>query len=90
MMETLNPFERAVLVLHDAFDLPHAEIADILGITEGGARQHLSRAHQRIGRQRPGAPDTADRPDRPDAHDDGLERFLAAGGTRGRVPRLDS
>src|SRR6187549_2105228 len=49
MMEALTPPERAVLVLHEAFDLPHAEIADILDITEGGARQHLHRARHRIG-----------------------------------------
>lgn len=48
MMETLSPPERAVLVLHEAFGTPHAEIAATLGITEPGARQHLRRARHRI------------------------------------------
>jgi len=77
MMETLNPPERAVLVLHDAFGLPHAEIADILGISEGGARQHLFRARHRIDRHRDeSAP--AGQPDRSDLHDACLDRFLSA------------
>jgi RNA polymerase sigma-70 factor (ECF subfamily) len=94
MMETLSPPERAVLVLHDAFELPHAEIAGILGISEVGARQHLFRARHRIdrGRERsaePAAPPTSagsagsagpatDRADRPDPHDACFDRFLAA------------
>jgi RNA polymerase sigma-70 factor (ECF subfamily) len=70
MMETLTPPERAVLVLHEAFDMTHAEIAAILGITEDGARQHLHRARSRINR------DT--KSSEPDAHDAALDRFLAA------------
>ena len=50
MMEALTPPERAVLVLHEAFDLTHAEIADILGISEEGARQHLRRARRHLDR----------------------------------------
>jgi RNA polymerase sigma-70 factor (ECF subfamily) len=75
MMETLSPPERAVLVLHDAFDLPHAEIAAILDITEGGARQHLFRARHRLDR---GGEARHERHDRADPHDAGLGHFLAA------------
>lgn len=52
MMEALTPPERAVLVLHDAFDLPYAEITDILGISVDAARQHLHRARDRVGGDR--------------------------------------
>jgi RNA polymerase sigma-70 factor (ECF subfamily) len=70
MMETLTPPERAVLVLHEAFDLSHAEIADVLGISEAGARQHLRRARRHLDRdvRRSGRA----------AHDQMLARFLAA------------
>jgi len=70
MMETLTPPERAVLVLHEAFELPHAEIAGILGITESAARQHLHRARARVHR---GA-----EPASAVVHDEALDRFLAA------------
>jgi RNA polymerase sigma-70 factor, ECF subfamily len=70
MMEALTPPERAVLVLHEAFDLTHAEIAEILGITEDGARQHLHRARGRLDRAAENSP--------PGIHDESLERFLAA------------
>jgi RNA polymerase sigma-70 factor (ECF subfamily) len=36
-------------VLHEAFDVPHAEIADVLDITMENSRQHLHRARSRIG-----------------------------------------
>lgn len=50
MMEALTPPERAVLVLHEAFDMTHAEVADIIGISEEGARQHLRRARSHLDR----------------------------------------
>lgn len=72
MMEALTPPERAVLVLHEAFDLSHAEIAGVLDISEVGARQHLRRARVRMaGDAKRSAPDPA-------AHDAVLDRFLAA------------
>jgi RNA polymerase sigma-70 factor (ECF subfamily) len=70
MMETLSPPERAVLVLHEAFELPHAEIADALGITESAARQHLHRARARVHREAA--------PSGPGVHDESLGRFLTA------------
>jgi len=72
MMEALTPPERAVLVLHEAFDLPHAQIAEILDISEAGARQHLRRARSHLADGR-----TRGRPD-PEGHDQYLERFLRA------------
>ena len=70
MMEALTPPERAVLVLHEAFDMTHAEVADILGISEAGARQHLRRARRHLDRD--------DGPSRRTVHDQTLDRFLKA------------
>lgn len=70
MMEALSPPERAVLVLKEAFDMPHAEIAGILGISEAGARQHFLRARTRL--------DRGARRFEPEVHDVSLERFLTA------------
>jgi RNA polymerase sigma-70 factor (ECF subfamily) len=49
MMEQLTPPERAVFVLHEAFDVPHAAIADVLDISQDNSRQHLHRARAHIG-----------------------------------------
>jgi RNA polymerase sigma-70 factor, ECF subfamily len=48
-LERLNPVERAVLVLRDAFDLEYAEIADILEKTPAGVRQIAKRARDHAG-----------------------------------------
>ncbi|MGW0252345.1 sigma-70 family RNA polymerase sigma factor [Nocardia goodfellowii] len=48
LMERLSPIERAVYVLREAFSYGHAEIADILDITESASQQHLHRARRRI------------------------------------------
>lgn len=48
LMEHLSPVERAVYVLREAFSYSHAEIAEILGITESGSQQHIHRARRRI------------------------------------------
>jgi RNA polymerase sigma-70 factor (ECF subfamily) len=68
MMEALTPPERAVLVLHEAFGMSHAEIADILGVSEAGARQHLRRARQHLDRRTSASA----------VNDETLERFLTA------------
>src|ERR1044071_1876238 len=44
----LSPWEGAVLVLGDAFDMPCAEIARIVERSEDNCRQILSRARRRI------------------------------------------
>ena len=89
MMEALTPPERAVLVLHDAFDTPYPEIADVLGITVDGARQHLHRARARLRRGDDGDEAAEDgqgqgrspvkrfEPE-PDAHEALFERFIDA------------
>lgn len=48
MLERLSALERAVLVMREALELSHAEIAQAVGITEAGSRQLLARARRRI------------------------------------------
>lgn len=52
LLERLSPAERAVIVLHEAFDYAHAEIGELLGIPEATVRQHLYRAHARLNVER--------------------------------------
>jgi RNA polymerase sigma-70 factor (ECF subfamily) len=53
VLETLSPDERAVLILHDVFAYPHAEIAGVLDRTDASCRQLLRRARQRVQDARP-------------------------------------
>ncbi|MGW6008330.1 RNA polymerase sigma factor SigJ [Streptomyces sp. NPDC055210] len=48
LMERLSPNERAVYVLREAFDYPHREIAEILGISEAASQQVFHRAKRHI------------------------------------------
>ncbi|MFG2973864.1 sigma-70 family RNA polymerase sigma factor [Streptomyces sp. NPDC048331] len=48
LIERLTPIERAVYVLREAFSYSHAEIAEILDVTESASQQHLHRARRRI------------------------------------------
>ncbi|WP_280239481.1 sigma factor-like helix-turn-helix DNA-binding protein [Nocardia abscessus] len=52
LMERLSPVERAVYVLREAFSYSHAEIAEILDITESASQQHAHRARRRITAER--------------------------------------
>lgn len=44
LLERLTPQERVVYVLREAFDVPHAEIAEAIGISEAASQQTLRRA----------------------------------------------
>lgn len=48
LMERLSPVERAVYVLREAFSYGHAEVAEILNITESASQQHAHRARRRV------------------------------------------
>ncbi|WP_020525130.1 RNA polymerase sigma factor SigJ [Catelliglobosispora koreensis] len=48
LMERLTPPERGVYVLRTAFDMPYAEIAEILSVSVDSARQLFHRAQNRI------------------------------------------
>ncbi|MGP3912290.1 RNA polymerase sigma-70 factor [Nonomuraea sp. 10N515B] len=53
VLETLSPLERAVFVLREAFDLPFAEIAEIIGRAEPATRQLARRAREHVQEKRP-------------------------------------
>ncbi|MGA5564431.1 RNA polymerase sigma-70 factor [Streptomyces platensis] len=54
VLETLNPTERAVFVLHEVFGYPHGEIAATVGKSEVTVRQiaHRARRHVQARRRR--------------------------------------
>ncbi|MFI9816842.1 sigma-70 family RNA polymerase sigma factor [Saccharothrix variisporea] len=52
LMERLSPVERAVYVLREAFSYSHAEIAEILDLSESASQQHLHRARRRVTAER--------------------------------------
>jgi RNA polymerase sigma-70 factor (ECF subfamily) len=81
LMERLTPNERAVYVLREAFAYSHAEIAEMLDITEAGSQQILHRARQHLAAERPRA-DVGPAAARPV-----VEEFLAAA-TSGRIEAL--
>jgi RNA polymerase sigma-70 factor (ECF subfamily) len=83
LMERLSPVERAVYVLREAFSHGHAEIAEILGITESASQQHLHRARERISAARRRGKDEVDRASARRI----VEEFLAAASS-GRTERL--
>src|SRR6185312_15689158 len=52
MLETLTADERAIFLLHEAFDYSHAEIAGIVGKTEANCRQIIRRAKEHLTQRR--------------------------------------
>jgi RNA polymerase sigma-70 factor (ECF subfamily) len=52
VLETLSPLQRAVFVLREAFGMPHAEIADVLGRREEAVRQLARRARDHVRERR--------------------------------------
>ena len=70
-LERLTPPERAAYVLHEAFDYPFRQVAEVLETSEANARQLASRARAHLDRER-GAVVTEQE------HDRMLAAFLAA------------
>ncbi|MDB4969303.1 MAG: polymerase sigma-70 factor [Myxococcales bacterium] len=52
VLQRLTPAERAVLLLHEVFDMSHDEIAALLGKSEAACRQLLARARQNVTAER--------------------------------------
>ena len=75
VLETLSPLERAVFVLREAFELPFADIAEIIGRAEPATRQLAKRAREHVQERRPRF--DVDRAARREV----TERFLAAAAT---------
>ncbi len=53
VLETLEPTERAVLVLHEVFAVPYDEIAEAVGRTAPAVRQIAHRARAHVAARRP-------------------------------------
>jgi RNA polymerase sigma-70 factor, ECF subfamily len=53
LLERLDPKQRAVFLLHQVFDYSHAEIGEMLDITESDSRQALHRAKEHVAASRP-------------------------------------
>jgi RNA polymerase sigma factor (sigma-70 family) len=53
VLETLGPVERAVFVLHEVFETPYDEIAEVVGKTQAAVRQIAHRARVRVAERRP-------------------------------------
>lgn len=70
VLEVLAPQQRVALVLHDAFAVPFAQIADVLGVSAANARQLASRARSRVS-EVPAAID-------PREHAEAVERLVSA------------
>jgi RNA polymerase sigma-70 factor (ECF subfamily) len=80
LMERLSPVERAVYVLHEAFDYPFREIAEVLELSEANARQLARRARTHLAEQRHNPVDPAER--------DGLLRAFLDAARIGDTGRL--
>ncbi|MFJ5798113.1 RNA polymerase sigma-70 factor [Streptomyces decoyicus] len=81
VLETMNPTERAVFVLHDVFGYSHGEIAASIGKAEAAVRQIAHRARRHVqARRRRFAPDSG-------ATREIVRRFLLAA-TTGEVQTL--
>lgn len=72
LLDALPPAERVAFVLHDTFQVPFDDIAEILGRTPESARQLASRARRRVR----GA--SADRDARTQRNDELVRAFLEA------------
>jgi RNA polymerase sigma-70 factor (ECF subfamily) len=53
VLEQLSPAERTAFVLHDVFDLPFGEVAEVVGRTPEAVRQLASRARRHVKRESP-------------------------------------
>src|ERR1700733_14664371 len=85
VLETLGPVERAVFVLHEVFETPYDEIAEVVGKTPAAVRQIAHRARGHVADRRPRM--QVDRAQQ----DATLEKFLAAvtsGDVRGLMEGL--
>jgi RNA polymerase sigma-70 factor, ECF subfamily len=86
VLERLSPAERTAFVLHDVFDMPFGDIAEVVGRTPAGVRQLASRARHRVRRERPrfeASPDEHERAVR------ALARAVEQGDLEGLVAVLD-
>jgi RNA polymerase sigma-70 factor (ECF subfamily) len=72
VLEQLSPAERTAFVLHDVFDVPFREVADVVGRTPEAVRQLASRARRHVAAHRPRFEPS------PDEHDRAVRAFARA------------
>jgi RNA polymerase sigma-70 factor, ECF subfamily len=72
-LDRLSPLERAAFLLHDVFDQPFSEVAQMLGRTEAACRQLAARARRSVRDERPSSPAAA-----PERHASLLNAFCEA------------
>jgi RNA polymerase sigma-70 factor (TIGR02957 family) len=72
LLESLSPEQRAVLLLHDAFDYAYPQIAGIIGKSEDNVRQLATRARRHVEQRRPRFQTTREQ------RDELARRFFAA------------
>jgi RNA polymerase sigma-70 factor (ECF subfamily) len=53
VLEQLSPAERTAFVLHDVFDVPFGDVAEVVGRTPEAVRQLASRARRHVRHERP-------------------------------------
>ncbi len=86
VLEQLSPAERTAFVLHDVFDVPFGDVAEVVGRSPEAVRQLASRARRHVTRERPRF--AASR----DEHDRAVRAFaqaVAEGSLDGLVAVLD-
>lgn len=72
LLESLSPEQRAAFLLHDVFDYPYDEVAEVVGRSETATRQLTSRARRAVAARRPRFEASRERRDRL------ADRFFAA------------
>ena len=86
VLERLTPAERTAFVLHDVFDMPFGEVAEVVGRTPEAVRQLATRARRHVKRERPHLEVSRDE------HDCAVRAFaqaVAEGDLEGLVAVLD-
>ena len=83
LLERLDPRERAVFLLHQVFDYSHAEIGEMLELSEAASRQALHRAKAHVLADKPRF--VANR----ETHERLLSAFLSASITRRHRSHLE-
>jgi RNA polymerase sigma-70 factor (ECF subfamily) len=53
VLEQLSPAERTAFLLHDVFDVPCGDVAEVVGRTPQAVRQLASRARRHVANERP-------------------------------------
>lgn len=86
VLEQLSPAERTAFLLHDVFDLPFGDVAEVVGRTPEAVRQLASRARRHVTSERPRFAASGDEHDRAVR---AFARAVADGDLEGLVAVLD-